>query len=248
MTPLLSFANVTKRFHDGRRENVVLDRVSLEIDPGMAVGLYGTRRSGKSTLLRLAAGLALADSGAICFKGRDIATMSASERGRLLRSEIAFMSATDWRANPGESVVDHVAMSLGSEGLTMREARRRAMRILHTLEVGAVGAEPTIALSLSERARVMLARALAREPRLLILDEPVLLPNLHERDRFYALLRETASDVGTALLMASEEMSALQGVGVLMSIGDGEVVSTERSGTVVQMPGRRRAGSERSGQ
>ena len=68
----------------------------------MSVGIYGARRSGKSTLLRLAAGIALPDSGTIRFEGRDIATMSVSERGRLLRSEIAFMSSEDWRANPGE--------------------------------------------------------------------------------------------------------------------------------------------------
>jgi len=176
--------------------------------------------------------------------------MTAGERGRLLRGEIAFMSATDWRATPGESVLDHVATSLGSEGLTMREARRRAMVVLDQVEVGVAGAaELTASLSLTERARVMLARALAREPRLLVLDEPALLPNLSDRDRFLTLLRSAAHEHNIALLMASEEMSALQGVGAMMSIGDGELLSTESPhGTVVQLPGRRRAGTERSGQ
>ncbi len=159
------------------------------------------------------------------------------------------MSAADWRANPGESVVDHVATSLGSEGLTMREARRRALRALEQVGVGAAGAEePTASLSLTDRTRVMLARALAREPRLLVLDEPALMSNLGDRDSFYALLREAARERGMTLLMASEEMAALQGVGVLMSIADGELVSTEERGTVVRLPGRRLAGSERSGQ
>ena len=52
---------------------------------------------------------------------------------------------------------------------------------------------------------------------------------------------------GMALLLASEEMSALQGVGVLMSIADGELCSTEERGTVVRLPGRRHAGAEQSG-
>jgi ABC-type lipoprotein export system ATPase subunit len=250
MTPLLSFLNVSKRFPDGGREIVVLDRVSLDIHAGASVGVYGQRRSGKSTLLRLACGIALADSGKICFEGRDIARMPASERGRLLRGEIAFLSAADWRATPGESVLDHVATSLGSEGLTMREARRRAMAVLDQVEVGiAAAAELTASLSLTERARVMLARSLAREPRLLVLDEPALLPNLGDRDRFFALLRAATRERSITLLMASEEISALQGVSVMMSIGDGELVSTEPThGTVVQLPGRRRAGAERSGQ
>jgi ABC-type lipoprotein export system ATPase subunit len=244
MTPLLSFLNVSKRYPDGDREIVVLDRVSLEIDAGVSVGVRGSRRSGKSTLLRLAAGIALPDSGTIRFEGRDVAQMAGSERGRLLRSKIAFISAADWRATPGESVIDHVATSLGSEGLTMREARRRAMRVLDQLEIAAGAEEPTTSLSVSERARVMLARALARDPRLLVLDEPAMLPSLGERDRFYALLRSAAKERNTTLLLASEEMAALQGVGVLISIAEGELTSTEALGTVVPLPGRRRARAE----
>ncbi|HLL91546.1 MAG TPA: ATP-binding cassette domain-containing protein [Solirubrobacteraceae bacterium] len=248
MTPLLSFLNVTKRYPDGGREILVLDRVSLEVHASVSVGVYGARRSGKSTLLRLASGIALPDSGSVCFDGRDMAQMTSGERGRLLRGSIAFMSADDWRANPGESVVDHVATSLGSEGLTMRESRRRALRVLEQVGVGAAGAqEMTASLNLTERTRVMLARALAREPQLLILDEPALMPNLGDRDSFYALLRAAARERNMALLVASEEMAALQGVGVLMSIADGELCSTEERGTVVRLPGRRRAGAERLG-
>jgi ABC-type lipoprotein export system ATPase subunit len=248
MTPLLSFLNVSKSYPDGDRELRVLNRVSLEIDAGVSVGVYGPRRTGKSTLLRLAAGIALPDSGMICFEGRDIARMPGSERGRLLRAKIAFISAADWRANPGESVLDHVATSLGSEGLTMRDARRRAMHILDRVEIAAGAEELTTSLSQTERARVMLARALARTPRLLVLDEPALLPSLGERERFYALLRAEAKELDSTLLLASEEMSALQGVGVIMSIGDGEVVGPEERGTVVRLPGRRRAHGERPGQ
>jgi len=248
MTPLLSFLNVSKRHLDGAREIVVLDRVSLEIEEGASVGLYGARRSGKSTLLRLAAGIALADSGAVCFDGRDMARMSSGERGRLLRGEIAFIASGDWRSNPGESVVDHVATSLGSEGLTIREARRRALRALDEVGMSASGAEgPTASLSLDERARVMLARALVREPRLLVLDEPALMSGLADRDKFYALLRAAARQQGTTLLLASEHMAGLQGVAVLMSIADGEVQTSGARGSVVPLP-RRRAAAERFAQ
>jgi ABC-type multidrug transport system ATPase subunit len=242
MAPLISFQNVSKRYPDGGREILVLDGVSLTVEAGASVGVYGTRRSGKSTLLRMAAGIVLPDSGSVCFEGADMTAMSAGARGRLLRSSIAFMSAEDWRAHPGETVIDHVATSLGSEGLTMREARRRAVQVLDQLGVGAAGAQEIAAsLSLTDRTRVMLARSLAREPKLLVLDEPAPLPNLGDRDRFYAQLRAAAREREMALLIASEQMAALQGVGVLVSIADGELCSTEERGTVVPLP-RRRAG------
>ena len=59
----------------------------------------------------------------------------------------------------------------------------------------------------------MLARALVREPRLLLVDEPAPMPSLRDRERFCATLREVASERGIALLIASEDMSTLQGVG-----------------------------------
>jgi ABC-type multidrug transport system ATPase subunit len=247
MTPLISFQNVSKRFPDGGRQITVLDDVSLTIEAGTSVGVYGNRRSGKSTLLRMAAGIVLPDTGIVRFAGKDMSAMSASARGRLLRDDIAFMSSDDWRAHPGETVLDHVATSLGSEGLTMREARRRAVQILDQVGIGAAGAQEAAAsLSLTDRTRAMLARSLAREPRLLVLDEPALMPNLGDRDRFYALLRSAAQERRMALLVASEEISALQGVGILMSIADGEVCSTEERGTVVNLPGRRRSAGERA--
>jgi ABC-type lipoprotein export system ATPase subunit len=246
MTPLLCLQSVSKRYPDGGREILVLDHVSLDLDAGASIGVYGKRRSGKSTLLRLAAGVASPDSGNVRFQGRDIAQMPSGERGRLLRKEIAYVSAEDWRTNPGESVVDHVATTLGSEGLTMRDAKRRALEALERVGVGAAGAEePTASLSLAQRAYVMLARALSREPRLLVLDEPAIMPKLGDRDKFHALLRSIADERDMALLVSSQEMIALQGIEVLIAISDGELISTEERASVVQLASRRRAGTER---
>ncbi len=84
----------------------------------------------------------------------------------------------------------------------------------------------------------MLARSLAREPRLLVIDDPALLPNLGDRDRFFALLRTAARERKITMLMASEEMAALQGVGVMISIADGELVSSEpRAAPSCRFPG-----------
>ncbi|HTB51045.1 MAG TPA: ATP-binding cassette domain-containing protein [Solirubrobacteraceae bacterium] len=241
--PLLSFSGAGKHRREGERESVVLAGVSFELQAGGALGIYGERRSGKSTLLRLAVGLERADSGSVRFEGRELASLSGGERARLLRGPIALLTADGWLPSPGETVMDHVAMSAGSAGLSLREARRRALAALDRAGVAGVSAEEmTVSLSPTQRARVMLARALVREPRLLAVDEPAPLPSLLERERFCALLRSLARESSIALLVASEELSALQGLPALASISAGELCSTEEPGTVVEFP-RRRAGA-----
>jgi len=237
--PLLSFSSASKRYREGPRETTVLDRVSFDLYEGAAMGLYGERRSGKSTLLRLAAGIDSADEGSVRFEGRDLTGMSRGEQARLLRGPIALLRPAELLPGPGETVMDHVAMSAGSAGLSLREARRRALCALELAGVAGVCAEEiTMSLSPGERARVMLARALVREPRLLLVDEPASMPRLLERDRYCALLRSIARDRKIALLIASEDMGALQGVAALASISDGELCSTQESGAVLEFPRR----------
>lgn len=241
--PLLELSNVSSRCSDGGREVAVLDGVSFEIRPGAAVGVYGARRSGKSTLLRLAAAIESPDGGEIRFDGRDVTHISAGDRARLLRGPIALLTAAGWPPSPGETVLDRLVMSVGSDGCTLREARHRALGVLEQVGVAAARAEEsTASLALSERARLMLACALVREPRLLVVDEPAPLPSVGDRERFCALLRSLAGERGIALLMASEDMGALQGVDVLMSIFAGELCSTAEPATVVRLPRRHAAG------
>jgi ABC-type lipoprotein export system ATPase subunit len=247
IAPLLVFEDVSKCYPDGGREIVVLDRVSFEIHAGVFVGIFGTRRSGKSTLLRLAAGIEPPTGGTVRLQGRDLACMSAVERERLLRRGAAFMSPQDWSPNPSESVLDHVALSLGSIGPAMAEARHHARRVLTRVGMADCADEAARSLSLVDRTRVTLARALIREPSVLLVDEPAVIPSLSERDAFCDLLRSVASERRMTLVLASEEMAPLHGAGVLMSIGDGELCSTEERATVVQLPRRQAAGAERPG-
>jgi predicted ABC-type transport system involved in lysophospholipase L1 biosynthesis ATPase subunit len=244
---LLSFADVGKSYPDGGRRIVVLERASFEVHAGDFVGVLGARRTGKSTLLRLAAGIELADSGTISIVGKDIARMSLLDRDRLLRSRIGLLSSDLWRPGRGERVVDLVALPLISDGATLHEARRRARRMLHW--AGAVEYADDLAetLAMGERMRALLARALIREPRLLLVDEPAAIPSLSEREEVYALLCSAVRERGAALVVASEDAAPLRGATVMMSIGDGELCSTGEPGVVLPFPDRRAGGMERFG-
>jgi ABC-type lipoprotein export system ATPase subunit len=236
MTPLLNIREISKVYPDGSGEIVVFDRASLEMTPGAHVGVYGRRHAGKSTLMRIAAGIDRPDEGSVMFDGYDLARISSREHAHLLRSRLSYIALSDWRPNPGESVVQHLAVSLGGDGRTVRQAERRALRELDLVGVSAGQAHSKASqLSMVDRMRVMLARALAREPALLVVDDPVLTSSAVERDCLYHLLRTGARQRGAGLLVASDDLPALQGFDVLMSISARELCTSE-SATVVPFP------------
>lgn len=243
--PLLSFENVSKYRVDGHRRLPIVRNASFELHEGCAAGVWGLRRSGKTTLLRLAAAVELADEGYVRLHGRDVADMRTVERERLLRTDIGFVSPGDWRPGHRERVADYVALPLLSTGTTLHRAAIAARGALE--RVGALGIAEHFgtALSLEERVRAMLARALVNQPRLLVVDEPAAVPSLRHREELYALLGELVRTRQFALLVASEETSSLRYTDFLMSIGSGDVVrSNERTAEVVQFPRRVRSAAE----
>jgi ABC-type ATPase involved in cell division len=248
-TPLLSFKQVGKSYPDGRQRRVVLKPTSFELYPGEHLGILGPPRAGKSVLLRLAAGVELPDEGGIEFEGRDIVRASTVERERLLRHGIAIVASDDWRPAPGERVVDLVALPLVSDGATLHEARRRARRTLHWAGATEYADDLASSLAVGERFRAMLARALVREPRLLLVDEPAVVPSFSEREELYPLLREGARACEAALVVASVDSEATKRLDTLMSIAYGELTVGEREpGVVLPFPQRPPPGGmERSG-
>jgi ABC-type ATPase involved in cell division len=235
MAPLLSLTEVTKRHAEGRRAIVVLDRVSLWIGHGDFVDVWGPKRSGKSTLLRVMAGMEQLDSGDVSFDGRSLKQMSARERARLLRAGGIALVSSDWRVHIVRPVVDLVATACASDGTPMREARTRARRALTRVEAVDCADVSTDRLTLGERLRVSLAIALVREPRLLLVDEPAVLPSPIESDDLYRLLRSLGNDPDLAVVIASENTESLTGTQRSMAVSSGEVRSMDREGVVVPL-------------
>ncbi len=239
MSPLLAFEEVTKRAADaGARGVPILDAISFELDHGETVGVWGMRRSGKSTLLRIAAGVESPDGGTVRFEGRDLTRLSRSEVTRLLRTSIG-LATTDAGGTRNEIVVDHVALPALSVGATLRGAQIAAREQLE--RVGAANRADTRMgdLSPGERTRVGIARALVRDPLLLLVDEPGSTPSPTDRDEIYALLRTLGREPTLTLIVASEDLAAVRVAHRAMTLGDGKLRSSERSGQLLRFPGQR---------
>jgi predicted ABC-type transport system involved in lysophospholipase L1 biosynthesis ATPase subunit len=233
---LFAFEHVSKRIPDGRLEVPVLEDVSLEVDEGDFVGLWGPRRSGKSTLLRIAAGIESPDEGRVLFDGKDLTGLSGDERAELLRMRgIGFVSS-DWRPSASQEAIDYVAVPLLADSLSLRRARHMARVHLERMGVLRCANLHTDRLSIGEAMRVGLAHALAREPRLLLVDEPAALPSPSDRQELYGLLGLLGRRSSVAVLVASEDLGIVRHARRKMTVGAGKVRSMDKKGEVVSFP------------
>jgi putative ABC transport system ATP-binding protein len=214
---LLSIEQVTKRYRRGRLERVAIRDVSLDIEPGELVGVWGSRRSGRSTLLRLAAGIEAPDEGIVEFEGRDL----AGSRNRVLGRRIGFCQ-TCFSPSPHGLVVEHVAAGLLAQRSSPKQARRRGQEMLFRVGAERCGRLECYELDGAELARVAIATALLTAPALLVIDEPTSGVDQLERDPLLALLRSIANE-GTAVLMSTGDAQGLSGVDRALTIDDGEL-------------------------
>jgi len=214
---LLDLRTVRKRRSSGGREVLVLENESLSIDAGELVAVWGLRGSGRTSLLRLVAGIDAPDAGTVCFDGRDLA-----EHGdRILGREIVYCQKA-FRTAESQPAIDEVLLGLLVNGITGKEARTRAGEALERVGSGGLGRRRVCELDGDERTRLALANGLALGPRLLLIDEPVAGVDLHQRDEILLLLRSLA-DEGIAVLMTVGDWTGVTGADQSFSIGDGEL-------------------------
>lgn len=233
---LLTFRQVSKRFPDGGGEIAVLDRVSFEVEVGETVGLLASRRGGKTTLLKIAAGLMPPDEGSVLWDDRELVQMSNDEAAHARRHGGIALVRGEWRTSRSTSVLQHVSIPLYSGPSSVNEAEDRVLRTLELVEASHLGHRRTSELGLSERLVVELARAIIRQPRLVLVDEPAVFRNPEDARSFYELLRSLPKKVGCALLIASEEVSALRGCKPMMSLSGGQLSSTASRRKVIDFP------------
>lgn len=213
---LLELRRVTKRYLRGGHERMALNDVSLQIDAGELVSVWGRRRSGRSTLLRVAAGVEAPDSGLVRFDGREL----SGRRGEMLGRGIGYCRLS-FHANEGETVVDHLTIAQCARGVAPRAGAGRAMDVLELTGARELAGLRPSELDNDELVRVAIARALVPAPRLLLIDEPTIGVDPLARDGILLLLAALAEQ-GTAVLASTGEATGLSGARAL-ALSDGEL-------------------------
>jgi ABC-type multidrug transport system ATPase subunit len=246
MPPLLEFHRVSKSFWRGTREIPVLDEVSWSLDLGEAVAVLGEAAAGKTTLLRIAAGLIEPDRGRVVLNGQAYDAGKRSPRIQGIGADVGYMRATG-PAIRSLRIIDYVALPLFLTHRHVR-AKRMAEAALKRVGVQDLANARWSELSDAERTRVAIAHATIRSPRLLIADDPTAGMRLRERDEVVALLRSIADEREMAILTSAATVPVGLGVTRSLAISDGEVLMSTRPpneapGEVIRFPPREGAAS-----
>jgi ABC-type lipoprotein export system ATPase subunit len=223
--PLLSLDRVSKRYWRGRHEIVVLDNVSFDVEAGEFAAIFGQRASGKTPLLRIAAGIEPADTGMVLFGGEDL-TKRARKRGSGLHPRIGWMRR-EGPFLPSMEMLDYVALPL-FRPISHREAHRLATRALRRIGADELARARWAELDDAERTLVMIAQAIVREPSLLVADDPTIGLGTIERESVLRHLRDIAKESGMAVLMAVPDVPDMLRSHTVMSLSDGELIRPTR--------------------
>jgi branched-chain amino acid transport system ATP-binding protein len=201
MTTLLSLQNVSKRF----RGLIAVDSVSFNVPEGVIFAVIGPNGAGKTTTFNMIAGAVKPDSGSITFAGEPITGLSADvvcRRGIARTFQLV-------RPFPALSVADNVIVGALLREKDVGAARERAFTVLRRLELFDKRNQIASTLTLPDRKRLEVARALATEPKLLLLDEVMAGLRPTETDRMVATLRAINRESGLTILLIEHVMRAV---------------------------------------
>jgi len=169
--PVFRVENLTKTYRSGANDLVILDSLNFDVEPGERLALVGESGAGKSTLLHLLGGLDSPTSGTIYYKMKDISGLGESGLADFRNREIGFV----WQIHyllPEFTALENVMMPLLIRGRSHAEAISLAAARLEEVGLGARAGHRAGELSGGEQQRVVLARALAGNPSVLLADEP----------------------------------------------------------------------------
>jgi len=233
MTALLSLTRLSKRF----RGLVAVDGVSFTVPEGAIFAVIGPNGAGKTTLFNMIAGAIPPDSGTVSFAGEDITGLAPDvvcRRGIARTFQLV-------RPFPALSVEDNVIVGALLRRHDVGAARVRAHELLLRFDLFDRRHHPASSLTLPDRKRLEVMRALATEPKLLLLDEVVAGLRPTEVDRLVGVLRELNRDSGLTILLIEHVMRAVMALAsrVLVldhgvAIAEGEPREVVRDPAVVQ--------------
>ena len=219
---MLELEDLVKHYASAGGETVrAVDGVSLQVQAGEMVALYGPSGSGKTTLLLMVATLLEPTSGRVSIAGRDVSSLSEREASRFRLSQLGFIRQ-NFDLLPGVTAIDNASLKL-LKSMRWRDAHREIAPLLARLGLGERLAHRAETLSMGERQRVMIARALSTEPSLLLADEPTGSLDTQRSREVLELLRELCRERNVAVVLVSHDPLAAGYADRVFALTDGKL-------------------------
>lgn len=209
----ITLKNLTKKFGNF----TAVDNVSIDIPDGSFVCLLGPSGCGKTTLLRLVAGLEETTSGEIFVEGQDYASIPAHKRdfGMVFQSLALF---------PHLTVAENIAYPLAIRGVDKAKRRARALELLELVKMPGVEDRKIHQLSGGQRQRVAIARGLALDPKVFLLDEPLSALDANLREHMQIELRQLQKQLGiTTIVVTHDQREAMSMADIVIVMEAGRV-------------------------
>ncbi|HEY2922693.1 MAG TPA: ABC transporter ATP-binding protein [Candidatus Binatia bacterium] len=229
MNALLDIQSVSKSFRALR----AVTNASFTVEPNTIAALIGPNGAGKTTLFNMVAGVLVPDSGAIWFSGQRIDGFRPDQIcGRGIARTFQMV-----KPFAGLSVLDNVIVGALKRSSGIHDARKSAASILDELDLGPKRDFPASSLTLPDRKKLEVARALATRPQLLLLDEVMAGMRPAECEQLVALLREINRRDGITILLIEHVMRAVMALaGKVIVLHHGEVIAQGSAGQAVRDP------------
>ena len=215
---LLRLENVSKHYRADNQDVVALDDVSLTVEPGEFISIVGRSGCGKSTLLNLSGAMDFPTRGTVHINGATTSGLADAQLTEIRRRQVGFIFQF-FQLLPTLSAIENVELPLLLAGQTA--SRPQALEKLRWVELADYADRFPHQLSGGQMQRVAIARALVHSPKLLLADEPIGNLDSTSANVVMKLLRRTADEWGTAILMATHSLEAAGITDRIVQLRDG---------------------------
>jgi putative ABC transport system ATP-binding protein len=235
---MITVDKVTKVYDTGMQKVEALRGVSLEIGKGEFLALAGPSGSGKTTLLNLIGCLDAVSSGEISLDGQKLARLGGRERNLTRKEKIGFIFQS-YNLIPVLTARENVALALQlMKGLSDREIDERVVAIL--AEVGLAGMEDRRPMEMSggQQQRVSIARALVKEPPVILADEPTANLDSHTGEDILKLMEKLNREHDTTFVFSTHDQMVMSYARRIVRLHDGSIMSDTVSGEAGESRGK----------
>ena len=224
---MIEITGLKRTYHAGDTEVRALRGIDLSINAGEFLAIAGPSGSGKTTLLNLIGCIDEPDEGTVTFRGEDVHAGSRKERARFRRNHLGFVFQS-FNLIPVLTAEENVALSLSLLNLPGDEIHSRVARSLHEVGLDGMADRRPSRLSGGQQQRVAVARALVKDPAVVLADEPTANLDSDTGETILELMHELNRLHGTTFIFSTHDPMVMEKADRLVRLQDGRVISDER--------------------